>query len=271
MITSNKVLYIVLLLISGLTTDIYSQDIGQQDQGKRWFRGNFRFSPVVGVDIGGAIPTTLGTIDKVGKEVAPKIVPSVGLRISYDINPSLRLSTEATYKQVGFKADSKVKDQYTLLIDQTSGDRQVVYFTGVADMDMSFTLLEIPLYVTWSWNSGRDNIIAGIYYAHTFSASFDNTAKKGYLSDVKDNPTTDQINPLNEPLVQSFNEVMSNWDIGVLIGYERRILRDFTLGLRVSMGSIDIFQKGQNPLGYEMRHMRGSLNVSYDLFSVKLK
>lgn len=95
--------------------------------------------------------------------------------------------------------------------------------------------------------------------------------KKGYLSDVKDNPTTDQINPLNEPLVQSFNEVMSNWDIGVLIGYERRILRDFTLGLRVSMGSIDIFQKGQNPLGYEMRHMRGSLNVSYDLFSVKLK
>ncbi|MGL4994193.1 MAG: outer membrane beta-barrel protein [Bacteroidales bacterium] len=271
MISYSKIVSVVLLLLSGLVTQIYAQNTIEQENRKSLFKGSFRFSPVVGVDIGGAIPTTLGTIDKVGKEVAPKIVPSIGLRVSYDINSSWRLSTEATYKQVGFKADSKVKDQYTLLIDQTSGARQVVYFTGVADMDMAFTLLEIPLYATWSWNRGRDNILAGVYYAHAFSASFDNTARKGYLSDVKDNPTTEQINPLNEPLVQSFNEVMSNWDIGVVIGYERRILRDFTLGLRVSMGSVDIFQKGQNPLGYEMRHMRGSLNISYDLFSLNLK
>lgn len=265
----HKLILSTLLLFIAIPSILCAQTAAEGE--REAFQRAFRFAPVVGVDLGGAIPTTLGTIEKVGKEVAPKLAPSLGLRISYDITPSWRLSTELTYKQVGFKADSKVRDQYTLLIDQTSGSRQVVYFTGVAEMDMSFTLLELPIYTTWSWNDGRDNLTAGLYYAHTIRAAFDNVAVKGFLADVKDNPTAEQINPLNEPLLQSFNEVMNNWDIGVMVGYERRVLRDFTLGLRVSMGTVDIFKRGQNPLGYEMRHMRGSLNISYDLFRIKTK
>ncbi|MGL5771223.1 MAG: outer membrane beta-barrel protein, partial [Bacteroidales bacterium] len=74
----------------------------------------------------------------------------------------------------------------------------------------------------------------------------------------------DQINPLNEPLVQPFTSIMTNWDLGVVIGYERRIFHNLNIGLRVSMGTVDIFKKGQNALGYEMRQMRGTLVLSYD-------
>lgn len=234
------------------------------------FTPNVYIAPQVGVDIGGAIPTTFGTIEEIGSNVSPKLSPSLGLKIGYDINPSWGVVAEICYKQVGIKAGAKVKDQLFQIKD-ASGSVQDVWFTGIADMDMEFSFLEFPVCGKWSWNEGRDKVIFGVYAAWVINPKFDNIAQKGYLSDVQKNPTSDQINPLDEPLVQPFNTIMSSWDIGLLAGYERRIFHNLNIGLRVSMGTVDIFKKGQNALGYEMRQMRGSIVLSYDLFAFPVK
>ncbi|MGL4780600.1 MAG: outer membrane beta-barrel protein [Bacteroidales bacterium] len=260
----KKILYLLMAWIAVTPLSAKIKQVGAP------FTPNIYLAPLVGVDIGGAIPTTFGTIEEIGSNVAPKLSPSLGLKIGYDITPSWGVVTEVCYKQVGIKAGAKVKDQLFQIKD-ADGSSQDVWFTGIADMDMDFTFLEVPVYAKWSWNEGRDKVICGLYAAWVINAKFDNIAQKGYLSDVPSNPTADQINPLNEPLVQPFTSIMTNWDLGVLIGYERRIFHNLNIGLRVSMGTVDIFKKGQNALGYEMRQMRGSLVLSYDLFAFPIK
>lgn len=234
------------------------------------FTPNIYIAPQIGVDIGGAIPTTFGTIEKIGSNVSPKLNPSLALKVGYDVNPQWGVVTEICYKQVGIKAGAKVKDQLFQIKD-ASGDIQDVWFTGIADMDMEFSFMEIPVYAKYSWNEGRDKVLCGIYGAWVINPKFNNIAQKGYLSDVEKNPNTDQINPLNSPLEQPFNSIMSSWDVGVILGYERRIFHNLNIGLRISMGAVDIFKKNENPLGFKMHQMRGSIVVSYDLFAFPIK
>lgn len=234
------------------------------------FTPNIYIAPLVGVDIGGAIPTTFGTIEEIGSNVSPKLSPSLGLKLGYEINPSWGVVAEICYKQVGIKAGAKVKDQLFQIKD-ADGSIQDVWFSGIADMDMEFSFLEFPVCGKWSWNQGRDKLIFGAYAAWVINPKFDNIAQKGYLSDVESNPTSDQINPLDAPLVQPFTSIMSSFDIGLLAGYERRVFYNLNIGLRITMGAVDIFKRNENPLGFEMRQMRGSIVLSYDLFAFPTK
>ena len=66
-----------------------------------------------------------------------------------------------------------------------------------------------------------------------------------------------------------FSPYMDSWDMGVLLGYERKLSRRFELGLRVSMGFKDIFHKDNQYFDYNMLHMRGTVVISYNLFDIK--
>lgn len=212
----------------------------------------------VGTDIGGAVPYPLSNIPS-PFNAYPQLKPSIGGRVAMSLENGWSVGAEVTYKNIGMKADARVKNQK---FNMNGTD---VYFTGSAKMNMNFVILEIPLYAKYQFRKGNDNVLAGIYYSHTFSSSFEASPQKGFIGPV---PDLVEIMDVSD-VTMNFNDDLDKWDMGFLIGYERKIIDRLNIGLRFSMGFKDIFKPSSGYFEYKMLPMRGSITLSYDLAKTK--
>lgn len=209
----------------------------------------------IGTDIGGAIPFPVsnipGTIN-----AYPQINPNIGAKMSFYLIKGWGLGVEVNYKTIGMKADAKVNNQ-KFNMNGTS-----MYFTGTTKTEMKFTMLEVPLYAKYQFKKAKDFVYVGIYYSHIFSGSFVADPQKGY---VGGEPNIAEITDVSS-VTMDFSPYTDSWDLGALVGYERKILDRLNLSIRFSMGFKDIFKPSSDYFDYSMLHMRGSITVSYDLF-----
>ncbi len=213
---------------------------------------------VVGTDIGGAVPFPLSNVPKPFNPY-PQIKASFGGIFNFSLTDRWGVGAELMYKNVGMKADARVENQ------KFNMDGTDVYFTGTAKMNMEFTFLEVPVYAKYSFEKGNDRIIAGLYYSHVFTATFHTSPQKGFIGYQPNKVEIEEVSDIT----MNFDEVLDSWDIGFLIGYERRILDRLNLGLRFSMGFKDIFVPSSNYFEYKMLPMRGSISISYNLVKTK--
>jgi hypothetical protein len=224
-----------------------------------------------GTDVGGAIPMppgqAIGGDNKVNASL--RLRPQLGLSATSAYNEHWSLTLETTYKIVALSAKAWVENQ--IFTDRSEEPWMEISFRGTAFTKMSFHMLEIPLYVRYTFGKGANRILLGGYYARVFNAKFDSTPYKGMLINLVDgepdyeNPSS-IVSP-NDAYTHNFNDAMSKWDAGILLGYERQIfIPGLLLGCRFSMGFNDIFQPDKKYLAYRMQHMRGTLTLSY-LFS----
>ena len=143
----------------------------------------------------------------------------------------------------------------------------IQYFSGSTEMHMDFTMLEIPVYAKYSLRNLKDRLLIGPYFAWVLKSSFVIDPEKGYVGitgpDKVDSVMDEDMSDMD------FSSYMDMWDIGLLLGYERKLTRRFELGIRFSMGFKDIFKKDNQYFDYHMLHMRGTLVVSYNLFDIK--
>lgn len=221
---------------------------------------NYRLSMgiLVGTDIGGAVPFPFSHIPSPFNPY-PQLKAGFGGMFTLPLTNRWALGAEISYKSVGMKADARVENQ------KFNMDGTDVYFTGSAKMDMSFTFLEVPLYAKYYFKKGNDRIIAGFYYSYTFTSTFQTTPLKGFMGYE---PNKVEIEDVSD-VIMNFDEILDNWDIGFLIGYERRIFERLNLGLRMSMGFKDIFVSSSNYFDYKMLPIRGSISISYNLVKTK--
>jgi len=231
---------------------------------------NYVFGIHTGTDFGGAIPLpfrkAIGKDDQMSATL--RLKPNIGLSATAIFNPQWSLSLEATYKIVALKAKARVANQ--TFYDRSDDSFIWVSFRGSTDMEMSFPMLEIPLYVRYSF--GKNRVLLGGYYARIFNAKFSASPYKGMLFNVIDGEP-DYDNPIgpispDEPFTQNFDDAMSKWDAGVMLGYERQIfMPKLLVGGRCSMGFKDIFQPDKKYLAYDMKHLRATLMVCYLFYS----
>ena len=215
----------------------------------------FNISPQLGTDIGGAIPIPFGAEGRT-INAYPRLSPSMGIVLSYTYLYRWNLGLELTYKRITMDADARVTNQ------KFKGEGVIQYFTGTAEMNMSFTLLEVPLYVKYMFGSHRQHgVMLGGYLAHNLRASFKSTAQKGFNGPVPDVVES----TITEPMVMDFSSTLNTWDIGVLLGYDTRILNRVHMGLRVIVGGKDIFVPRSDFFDYKMYPMRGAIVLNYDL------
>ena len=135
-------------------------------------------------------------------------------------------SFELTYKTVAMTANARVENQ-RMKGEAGSPDQ---YFTGTANIESSYTQLEIPLYVKYM--IGRDRVhrvLLGGYYSYILDAAFVSTAQKGFVGAAPNN-ADDVVNPYN-PRIMDFSRALSNWDAGIIIGYEIGISSRLNLGI----------------------------------------
>lgn len=237
------------------------------------------FGVQIGTDVGGALPTKLEFIPKVFRPY-PKMYMSIGARTSISLAPGWDLGLEANYKTVEMSADALVENQLAFApdVDPETGlvqgfEKQ--YFSGQATMNMSFTMLEIPLYAKYVFPNGKDKILFGGYGAWVMRATFVTDPQIGYIGFEPDKVEPGMvISTPSEGTRMDFSRFTANWDAGITFGYEREVYQRVNIGLRVYVGFKDIFQRDIFPnddsvdkiLEYNMTHMRGSLTISYDLF-----
>ncbi|MDR0659725.1 MAG: PorT family protein [Prevotellaceae bacterium] len=221
---------------------------------------NYRLSMgvAVGTDIGGAVPFPFSHIPTPFNPY-PQLKVGFGGIFTLPITKRWAIGADITYKSVGMKADARVENQ------KFNMDGTDVYFTGSAKMDMSFTFLEVPLYAKYSFKKGYDRIIAGFYYSYTFTSSFQTTPKKGFIGYE---PNKVEIEDVSD-VIMDFDEILDNWDVGFLVGYERGIFERLNLGLRFSMGFKDILIPSSNYFDYKMIPIRGSISINYNLIKTK--
>lgn len=217
-----------------------------------------------GMDIGAAAPYPLSSMGEDSKiSAVPYLTPALGFSANMEFTPRWSASAEITYKKFGIEAKAWVTDQR--FIDRDNPDR-ILSFRGTADIGMKFTMLEVPLYIDYSFGKRyNSHVILGAYYAQVFTSDFNATPKKGMLTNVNNPEDFAPVTP-DEPFTQDFSNDMDSWDVGMLVGYKTKIIERVELGLRLSVGFKDIFKDDAKSLPYKMLHMRGSIVLSYQLF-----
>lgn len=217
-----------------------------------------------GLDIGAAAPYPLDGMGEMKINAVPYLRPQLGLSAEYRFTKRWSVIAEATYKKLGIEAEARVQDQ-RFNDESLNGE---VSFNGVANILMSFAMLEVPVMATYTFKN-RNRLYVGAYYSWVFKPQFDIVAAKGLVSKV-DNPDGDPptiVTP-DSPYTQSFSDSLDNWDAGVLLGYDFRIrpIERLTIGARLSMGFKDIFKPNSTGLNFSMLHMRGSVVLGFDIF-----
>lgn len=265
----NRVnIYCIAALIALLATSttVRAEQIDQED-----FIPN-RKEPVMfgirvhtGFDLGAAVPWPLSSAVGGGNKMSavPHLTPAFGLSGDFIFNKNWAVVVEATYKRVAIDVDINTPRQQF----QVNGEAR--NFAGLAETEMAFTTLEFPLYVRYTFNKGINRVFLGGYYARTLKGKFIANAVSGMMTDPNDPNNPDKMDKItrNEPLMQNFSDNIDSWDIGMVVGYERRILNRTYISGRVSVGFKDVFKPGENYLEYSMWQMRGSFVLSYMLFS----
>ncbi|EKD31907.1 MAG: hypothetical protein ACD_77C00219G0004 [uncultured bacterium] len=220
------------------------------------------FAAQVGTDVGAPTPIPISLIGG-DYNPYPKILPSLGARSTFRFREGWTFAAEVNYKTVAMIADARVENQ-RMKGDSNNGDQ---YFTGTAYMESSATQLEVPLYAKYMIGKNRKHrVCVGGYYSYILDASFISEARKGFVGAAPDSPD-DVITPATSRTMD-FSASLSNWDAGILIGYEIGINSQLNLGLRVMAGVKDIF-KTDSPFDYKMIPLRGTFVISFDLFEVR--
>ena len=213
-------------------------------------------SPQLGTDIGGAVPIPF---DAGGMQINafPRITPSIGIALSYTYLYRWNVGVELTYKRIAMDADVRVTNQ------KFKGEGMVQYFTGTAEMKMSFTLLEVPLYVKYMFGGNRQHgMMLGGYFAYNLRPSFMTIAQKGF-----NGPQPNVVESvITEPMRMDFSATLDKWDAGILLGYQTRILNRVHFGLRALAALKEIFLPDSDFFDYKMYPMRGAIVLNYDLF-----
>ena len=228
----------------------------------RWY-----FGIHTGIDIGGAVPYPLSSMGEDNKvSAAPNLFPELGISGTLKLGRRWSVGVEATYKRFGIDARARVNGQ-GMLVDKVNdmtgeiiGVRQE--FSGMADMDMNFAMLEVPVYVGYRFKTNR--LLFGLYYGRVFNSHFSTKPLNGLLQDSDGNY---QLIPEGESFV--FDARLDNWDIGMMLGYEWKVIERVNLSARFSMGFKDIFERDKRCLDYKMLHMRGSLILSYRILGTR--
>lgn len=219
----------------------------------------------VGTDIGGALPFPFSNIPG---EFAPKIKPrlTLGGEVIVPVSKRFSVTAEVNFKTVAIDAEAFVEEQFFQAEDLNNNEP--VFFTGMADMNMSFSMIEIPVYAEYHFSGGRNRLLLGGYYSVNKDQSFDVVAKKGYMQTTKGD---EDLLSLNTNFTMSFTDDLDSWDAGVLFGFERRIIENLSVNGKVHIGLKSIFTDGFEKLEYKMYQMRLAVGLTYELVDFNKK
>lgn len=262
----NYIKLLFLLVCLGISAGVVAKEKKEKKEKPEVWYGKWPILGVrVGTDIGGALPFPFSNIPS---EFAPKIKPklTLGGELIVPVSKRFTITAEVNYKTVAIDAEAFVEEQFFQTEDLNNNEP--VFFTGMADMNMRFSMIEIPLYAEYAFSGGRNRVLLGGYYSMNKEQGFDVVAKKGYMQVTKGD---EDLMSLNTNFTMSFTDDLDSWDAGVLFGFERRIIENLSVNGKVHIGLKSIFTNGFEKLEYKMYQMRLAVGLTYELVDFNKK
>lgn len=259
----NKIRICCWIILCGWLVSLQAQAGEKKQKPDVWYGKWPMLGLRVGTDIGAALPFPFKYIPS---EFAPAIKPKLtfGGEVIVPVSKRFSVCVEVNYKTLAVDAEAYVEDQ-RFRHESLASD---MYFTGMADMNMSFTMIEFPVYAEYAFSGGRNRLILGGYYSINKEQNFDVIAKKGFL---RTEPDSEDLNPLSSDLEMTFSEELDSWDAGVTFGYERRIVENLSVNGKVHVGLKSIFTPDFDMLDYKMYQMRLAVGITYELVDFNRK
>lgn len=217
------------------------------------------FYPGITIDAGAAVPFPFSNIPS-SAEGTPKINPSAGLGVVYNLSEKWDIASELNYHSTDFLAKAHVVSQ-----SFNQGESSQMYFTGQTETQIAFKMIEMPFIAMYEIKKDK-NILVGTYYAFILNSKFDTKGINGVYS--PDKRITDQAElPGPEYTINyNFNDFMGKYDYGVLVGYSQTLYKKLSVWSKLNVGLKNIFKNNFNSIEYKMYQIRFNLGVSYMLF-----
>lgn len=216
--------------------------------------------PLLGVDLGGAVPYPFSDIPK-GAKFTPKPNPNIGLGITYRLSDKWALGLEASYHVLSFSAKADVRSQPFYFDNHVD----VLYFSGETSTDVRLQFLEFPLIAKYTIST-RWSVEPGVYYSRILNGAFKTKGINGVLSDDKSITDTAPL-PGAANTSYNFNDFIDNWDAGFLVGFRYKLKQNICLWSRLQVGFKSIFVKEFDNIEYEMYQVRLNAGISVSLFN----
>jgi len=210
--------------------------------------------------MGGAIPFPLSEIPD-GAKGTPKINPSLGLGVAFNLSEKWDLGFEINYHILAFSASADVRSQPFYY----NGHTDTMYFSGHTTTDADLRFLEIPLVSVYHINSSW-SVTPGIYYSRILEGSFNTIGKEGVISSDKNDTDNATLPGVAPPVNYDFNDFLDKWDAGMILGFRYNLNHKLFFWSRINVGFKSIFRKDFDNIDYEMYQVRFSAGVSVNLF-----
>ena len=239
--------YIFTLIFFLILTSLKAQDA-------KW-----ELTTSLGVDFGGTIPIPLSEMPD-DADASLKIRPTFGLGMQRNLSERWSLGLEANYHIIAI-------DAYVTVISQAfwADDRSyATYFSGDAYSYTELQFVELPLTAVYHFKK-RFSMVFGGYFSIITKGKLETEGKNGWISADKNDTDTAPL-PGTQNTSFDFNDDLSNYDVGALLGYEIDLGKRFNLWGRFGVGFKSIFKPDFNNIDYDMYQFRFSTGVSYLLW-----
>lgn len=245
--------YYRIIVLSLLLTAVA---VGTTAQKSTWLE-RVEFAPQVGIDFGAAIPFPLSNVPAGDKAISPTLGLSPGLRFVYKIDKQWAVGFDPAYKSIKMSVKGRVTNQ------KFNNQGTLAYFTGIADMDMGFSMFEFPLYARYTLPNGKNRFMLGYYAALWTYQMFNSYAKKGFIG-----PTPDYVESVvdGKGVNMDFTSYLRSMEHGLTLGYEHLFSRRLSGGVRFNLGMSDIFEPDVTYFDFSFLPIRVGFMVSYTLF-----
>jgi len=222
--------------------------------------GIWELLPSVGIDIGGTIPVPLSEMPK-DADASLKIRPTVGLGVQRNLGERWSLGVEANYHIIAIDAFVNVVSQAFWADDRS----YATYFSGEAYSSTELQFVEIPITAYYHFND-RWSLVFGGYFSIITKGKLETEGKNGWISADKNDTDTAPL-PGTQNTSFDFNEDLSKYDVGALLGYEFKIGKRINLWGEFGVGLKSIFKPDFNNIDYDMYQFRFGTGVSFVLWT----
>lgn len=214
--------------------------------------------PSIGVDMGITLPIPLSDIPE-GASGAPELHPNIGIGIEYQISDRWNLANEISYHTLSF----------TSSVDVRSQSYHDIYISGHTNIHVDFRFVEFPFMANYSIGE-HWHLLTGGYISFLLKRDFITFLDEGIFNVSKIiTDTATVFFPINPPKEYPYNENISKWDAGLILGYRYNLNHRIQFWTRVQVGVKSIFKKDFSDINYNLYMVRLNVGLSVTLFSNK--
>lgn len=168
--------------------------------------------------------------------------PAFGLKMTFPFNRKWFLGSEVNYSRLKYEVSDQVEAHWDIAGETGN-------FDGAQLTRFDLKQIQVPVYLKYMLSCNKASVLFGFYGSYVFDAGLTTSLEGGGYRVAAD-----------------LSEVADQWNAGITIGYEHRIVKHLEVTCRISAGVKEVVK--QSLWGDRLFPLQACLTVSYDIFRI---